>query len=101
MEKEKSLKEGIKKTKEQLESEKIKAESNTISIEVVFDELNRVESDQTIVHFKNSISEEEKNFLMEYLEEFVLALNRAQYKRARCFTDTLKKLQTETTSKSA
>ncbi len=99
--KEKHLKNGIQKTKEYLEKEVIKSDAQNIGLEVLFDELNRVESEKTIVHFKSEVSEKEKSFIMEYLEDFVLALNRAQYKRAMSFTNTLKNFQSEKPDKSA
>ncbi|PIK15096.1 hypothetical protein [Halobacteriovorax sp. JY17] len=71
----------VEELKEELEVKNYYGDSPTMLVDITFDKLNRVMSRRSRVEFKKEIPEEAKESFLFLLEDFLLALNRASYKR--------------------
>ncbi len=76
-------------------------ESPSLKLKVYFDEMNRIVSDKTAIEFKNDVDESFKEQFFDILEDFILAVNIAQYHKNQDYKESVIKSGIMRTKKSA
>lgn len=77
----KKVVEDVQDIRDELEVKSYFGESPSMVVDVMFDKFNRIISKKSKVEFRKNIPEEFKSSFFELIEDFILSLNRASYKR--------------------
>jgi len=77
----KKVVEDVQEIRDELEIKSYFGESPSMVVDVMFDKFNRVISKKSKIEFRKNIPEEFKSSFFELIEDFILSLNRASYKR--------------------
>lgn len=93
--KSRELIEKAKFTQTELKSKSYIGDSKRLKLKVNFDDLNRINSKGTLIEFKQDIDSDLKQSFFELLEDFILSVNRAQYKRHLDYTSSIKNITAE------
>ena len=81
-----------KEVKKSLDKKKYLGESSSLKLSVQFDEMNRVKSNKTILEFQKDFDPHFKELFFEVIEDFILSLNRAHYKRHLDYSSSVQKI---------
>lgn len=76
-------------------------ESKRLKLKIHFDSLNRIVSKDTAIEFKESLSQSFKEKFFEVIEDFILAVNIAQYKKHQDYKKKITQLGIQENKKSA
>jgi DNA-binding protein YbaB len=72
--------------KNNLEEQEFIGSGESLKVKLKFKSNNTINVGETVVEFLENISTEEKDYMMEILEDFVNAINEAQCKRSKLLT---------------
>jgi len=95
LEESKKLVEKAKTTQQFINNKSYFGDSSKLKLKVSFDEMNRIESKKTVVEFKEGIDSNSKEIFFSLIEDFILSVNRAQYKRHLDYCSSVKDLTNE------
>ncbi len=83
------------KTQKAINDKSYVGESSQMKLKVNFDEMNRIDSKKTVVEFKKELDSNSKEIFFGLIEDFILSVNRAQYKRHLDYCSSVKDLTNE------
>ena len=92
LEESKKLVEKAKATHQCINNKSYFGDSSKLKLKVSFDEMNRIESKKTVVEFKEGVDSNSKEIFLNLIEDFILSVNRAQYKRHLDYCSSVKDL---------
>lgn len=95
------LGEKAKSIQNEIINKKYIGESSLFRLQVCFDEMNRIVSKNTAIEFKGNVAPFVKEQFLKLIEDFVLSVNRAHYKRHLDYSSSVKSLSFNTNKKSA
>lgn len=85
----KELRLKVKEIEKSIKQKAYVTESSSLKLKVYFDEINRVVSDKTAIEFKEEMDESFKEQFFDILEDFILALNIAQYHKNQDYKESV------------
>lgn len=88
--KSKELRNETLKIKDEIEKKVFLGEALSLKVKIKFNSNNTINGSESIVDFIEDILDEDREFALRILEDFVDALNEAQEKRSKLLTERLK-----------
>lgn len=89
----KSLKKEAMEIKNNITRTSFIGESKNIRVDLFFDDLGRIESSKSKIEFKSELDKGLKEKAVELLNDFILAANRASFKREQFLTGKLSEVK--------